>query len=795
MSVNSILKLARNCVNIGHYNKAISLYELFQKVNSDISDVIAVNKAIIKNKRQYQYSNTSDEYCHVVFLCTCDVVQKMAMVCGEIPVDIEFSCMEIDVERFYIKISYLMEYDGIVLSRIGNCGLCSQMWYAFEHKNIELHENEIRIEHYSLMSKEYITTDKNIVFICDKNFIMPTIVAVNSCIANSMCLLNIYIIAVDCKEELITQIKICPNHNVNINIIAVKNIFSDVKAYKGLVTSAAMYKFFIPKILYKCNRALYLDSDTIIMNGLSYIFDIDLNESYAAVVEDIVGTTEHKEHHRINSDNYFNSGMMFLNLKKMREENLPSKMLEMKLTNNSIKYMDQDIFNKCFAGKVQYIDCYYNYMTTNTRLAHSIHSQYFQDFNPSNIRILHYSYLKPWNDSNVYLSNFWHDEYRRVWGYCHQNSNYTTRLGSTDRLSEYYKKSNIRKKSVLIIEAADCHGEVIPGFVTYFKSIGFNIDVIMTNNNFELNPLSRISDHSVRIYHNDKYSLFKLIDIDILSKYFLIIFTSRSLYYHIDNILHPTIYQYFKNLRQLKNKIISVEHHLEYIDQGADDNFVVLANPAEVENLKNLTVNFPCYGNFKMQTKKNDITKFVVVGNIENKRKNFDLLINTFSRIPHLNYSVEIIARRGDIELPDIIKGRFNISINAPYEKLYQVVEDSDFILPLLDPTIEDHMRYLSHGTSGTFQLVYGFHKPCILHQAFAKQYFLSNKNSILYNSNEEFYHQVLSAIEMDNNKYENMVHSLKLLCEQLHEKSEKNLLNIFKKMNITDYIKQYELI
>ena len=56
----------------------------------------------------------------------------------------------------------------------------------------------------------------------------------------------------------------------------------------------------------------------------------------------------------------------------------------------------------------------------------------------------------------------------------------------------------------------------------------------------------------------------------------------------------------------------------------------------------------------------------------------------------------------------------------------------------MLDNGINEHERYITIGTSGSFQLIYGFVKPCIIHTKFAGVHSFNNDNSFLYNTKEE---------------------------------------------------------
>ena len=101
---------------------------------------------------------------------------------------------------------------------------------------------------------------------------------------------------------------------------------------------------------------------------------------------------------------------------------------------------------------------------------------------------------------------------------------------------------------------------------------------------------------------------------------------------------------------------------------------------------------------------------------------------------------------------------------------MFKEIEKSDFILPLLDPDIEAHKRYMYYGTSGTFQLVYGFNKPCIIHKTFADIYGFDEKNSIIYECNDKLPEAILNAIYIMDDEYKNIQQNL-LFDTQIIEK------------------------
>lgn len=357
------------------------------------------------------------------------------------------------------------------------------------------------------------------------------------------------------------------------------------------------------------------------------------------------------------------------------------------------------------------------------------------------------------------------------------------KFGQGKKVSRFLKLK-VQDKTVLIVEAQNCHGEVIPGFVSWFRKYDFDVDLLVTQDNFDLNPLSRIHDNKVRIFSFDTYVMQWILRDVNLKKYKHIIFTSRTLYSSppkAPKLIWPTIFQYYPTLNAFRDKIISVEHHIERIrNASCCDSFMILANPAREVALKKKVVNLATFGKIH-KTSKHNCSTFIVVGNIQKTRKNFDLLISSFQKLKHEtdNFKVIIVARNGELKIPSDLEKHFSFYQNISFEDLYSLIERSDFILALLDPEIEAHKRYLINGTSGTFQLVYGFTKPCILQEEFARCYGFNNNNSITYMNNSELPKAILKAINMDSISYSQMQEHLEKLTLSILESSCDN----FKRM------------
>lgn len=257
----------------------------------------------------------------------------------------------------------------------------------------------------------------NIVFITDDNYVLTTKIAIKSLIANKKkdTQYNINIICVDLLDNNIAILNNLNEKNAVINIIKETNKYTNVGFFHKHVSKAALFKFQIPNIFSDLDKILYLDGDMLIKHDLTELYNIDLENNYAAVVKDYAGQRIEKHHLKINHKDYFNSGTMLLNLIKMRNDNMPAKLLDIKKHETFYHFMDQDALNIGFEEKVIYLSPKYNLMLANLNYdKNDIANFYNLKINEleqiiKDPIIIHLTNkIKPWNDiSAVKSDEFW----------------------------------------------------------------------------------------------------------------------------------------------------------------------------------------------------------------------------------------------------------------------------------------------------------------------------------------------------------------------------------------------------
>lgn len=201
----------------------------------------------------------------------------------------------------------------------------------------------------------------NIALICDDNYIIPTLVTIRSIKRNrnSDSIYNIYVIVSHGADSIKAKLEKEKAENFCIFIRCFDDNFESINAEHLYVTQAALIKFCLADILDELDEVLYLDGDILVRQGMEKIFEFDITNVYAAVVKDMnIGMSDYAI--KIGVSDYFNSGVMYLNLTKIRVDHIRERLFHIKKDEKSHRFMDQDCFNICFNDKIIFLPMIFN---------------------------------------------------------------------------------------------------------------------------------------------------------------------------------------------------------------------------------------------------------------------------------------------------------------------------------------------------------------------------------------------------------------------------------------------------
>ncbi len=300
------------------------------------------------------------------------------------------------------------------------------------------------------------------------------------------------------------------------------------------------------------------------------------------------------------------------------------------------------------------------------------------------------------------------------------------------------------------------HAECTPGYAKLLCDLGFSVDVFMLENKEQETALCRFGpDLPVRlhIFSSAAQILSALAGAARQSAGLMI--TTGGLFYPNEDVasykktpITPHVHKLLDRLRlppyphllalaeQFK-KTVFVFHKTwqlapdirfllgERIEKGA-----VLLFESEEFPMVN-----PHYFGKVISPPKNEMTRFAVVGEVRNDKRSYPALVHAVTELERTGHDFRIdIIGRGDLATPpERLSRTFRFHGYLSYQDLYDVLDSTDYILPLLDPSNPDHETYRRHKTSGCFQLAYGFHKPVVLERSFAEARGFTDDNAILY--------------------------------------------------------------
>ena len=150
----------------------------------------------------------------------------------------------------------------------------------------------------------------------------------------------------------------------NISIII---YYVNSKNFSNLSTSfiwsqATYYRFLIDtSINDNINKILYLDSDILCINSFIDLLKKDFapNITLMAVSDYPEMLSYAKKELKLSTNFYFNAGMLFINLKEWKKNNISNTAIT-RCLNNNFKYYDQDILNILLSSKTTSLNNKYN---------------------------------------------------------------------------------------------------------------------------------------------------------------------------------------------------------------------------------------------------------------------------------------------------------------------------------------------------------------------------------------------------------------------------------------------------
>ena len=220
-------------------------------------------------------------------------------------------------------------------------------------------------------------SDVVIVFACSENFVPYLSVATQSIIENASARRRYDIIVLTrdiSPASMITLTRQVKSENVGIGFLDVDAALGDIELpHHGHFRPETYYRLLAPQLLPNVDKAIYLDSDLIVCDDIAKLYDVDVTGYPLAATRDAdtigqiegydttVGPYLKNELGMSDPHDYFQAGVLLMNLAQLRATVTPDEFLELS-TARMWRWLDQDVLNKVVDGNYVRVHMRWNYL-------------------------------------------------------------------------------------------------------------------------------------------------------------------------------------------------------------------------------------------------------------------------------------------------------------------------------------------------------------------------------------------------------------------------------------------------
>ena len=276
----------------------------------------------------------------------------------------------------------------------------------------------------------------NIFYAVDDAFSKYTIVSIKSLIENSS----------DDENYLITVLNTGISENIKeiasrLQRKNVEIVFADVTDYlksiseklpiRDYYSKTTYYRLFIAEMYPDLDKALYIDSDTIVLADVAKLYKTDLGDNFVGACNEqamvqVNGYGEYVEYCLgISRYNYFNAGVILINCQKFREYAVLERFCDLLGFYSFVVTQDEDYLNVICEDKVLFVD-----QGWNTEVFGEI------PVKEEDYKILHYIMVsKPWHYHDCRLKDYF-------WKYAEKTEVYESILDDLNSYTDEQRKND-----------------------------------------------------------------------------------------------------------------------------------------------------------------------------------------------------------------------------------------------------------------------------------------------------------------------------------------------------------------
>ena len=262
-------------------------------------------------------------------------------------------------------------------------------------------------------------TNKQIIpvfYACDDGFVKYTIVSIKSLMLNASKEYDyvIYVLNAGISEQMKEETYKLKTDGFDIKFVDVHDQLDKIGTtlpLRDYYSKTTYFRIFIADMFPEYKKALYIDSDTVVLGDISELFNVELSDNFVAACHEqaMVQTEVYGNYVEqvmgINRNNYFNAGILLINCDKFRKEKVSEQFIDLLGVYNFVVTQDEDYLNVICHNKVLWLNSGWN-----TEVYGELPVE------EKDIKIIHYIMVaKPWHFEDCRLKDYF-------WKYAEQTS-------------------------------------------------------------------------------------------------------------------------------------------------------------------------------------------------------------------------------------------------------------------------------------------------------------------------------------------------------------------------------------
>ena len=202
-----------------------------------------------------------------------------------------------------------------------------------------------------------------IIYASDENYFAYIYVSVKTLLEHNKDVLNLkisYLYQDVCEEKLNYLKELCSEFHRTLEVreFIMPKACDSLPFYANSRTTFA--KLFFASMYPDDDIVLFIDPDTLVMDNIESLFNIDIGNNLIAGVTECLPTYHKDASNMLDGDQYINGGVVLCNLKKWREENFEQKAIERAADTRFNLNFDQGIINDLCKGRIYVLHPRYN---------------------------------------------------------------------------------------------------------------------------------------------------------------------------------------------------------------------------------------------------------------------------------------------------------------------------------------------------------------------------------------------------------------------------------------------------